>query len=95
MQLVLMHHKGGTVYFAAQDKGGSGKVFRMKSEGKSLVFIQNVTTSYAWTQNKKFCIPWETVMGFTKRDGRTLQYNGIVHLLSKHCGVQKLFQNVL
>ncbi len=22
MQLVLMHHKGGTVYFAAQDKGG-------------------------------------------------------------------------
>ena len=43
------------------------QVFRMKSEGKSLVFIQNVTTSYAWTQNKKFCIPWETVMGFTKK----------------------------
>ena len=39
----------------------------MKSEGKSLVFIQNVTTSYAWTQNKKFSIPWETVMGFYQK----------------------------
>lgn len=67
MQLVLMHHKGGAVYFAAEDKGGSGKVFRMKSEGNSLVFIQNVTTSYGWTQNKTFTLPWATVMGFTQK----------------------------
>jgi hypothetical protein len=66
MQLVLMYHKGGTVYLSAQDKGGSGKIFRMKSEGDNLVFIQNVTTSYGWTQNKKFTLPWPTVMGFTK-----------------------------
>lgn len=67
MQLVMMHHKGGTVYFAAQDKSGANKTFRMKSEGNNLVFIQNVTTSYAWSQNGTFSIPWSTVMGFTKK----------------------------
>jgi len=66
MQLVMMHHKEGTVYFSSQDKGGSGKIFKMKSEGKNLVFIQNVTTSYGWTQNQTFTLPWPTVMGYTK-----------------------------
>lgn len=68
MQLVLMHHKEGTVYFAAEDKGGSGKIFRMKSEGNDLIFIQNVTTSYGWTKDRKFVLPWATVMGFTQKD---------------------------
>jgi len=67
MQLVLMYHQGGAVYFSAKDKGASGKIFKMKSEGKSLVFIQNVTTSYGWTQHNIFSLPWKTVMGFTKR----------------------------
>ncbi len=64
MQLVLMHHEGGTAYFAAADKGGSGKVFRMASEGNSLVFIQQVTASYGWTREGRFSLPWPAVLGF-------------------------------
>jgi len=67
MQLVLMHSKEGAVYFAAHDQGGSGKIFKMKSEGKRIVFSQNVTTSHAWTKDKKFSLPWATVMGFSKK----------------------------
>lgn len=68
MQLVLMHDKSGTVYFSSQDKKGSGKIFKMKSEGENVIFIQSVTASYGWTQNGKFTLPWATVMGYSKEN---------------------------
>lgn len=68
MQLVMMHHKEGTAYFAAKDKGGSGKVLRMLSEGRNLIFIHQVTASYGWTVNGRFSLPWCAVLGFS-RDG--------------------------
>lgn len=68
MQLVLMHHRNGTAYFAAQDKGGSGKLLRMVSEGPALVFVQQTTASYGWTQEGRFALPWPTVLGFSRDD---------------------------
>lgn len=68
MQLVLMHHAGGTAYFAALDKGGSGKMLRMQSEGGSVIFVQQVTASYGWTDRERFALPWPAVLGFS-RDG--------------------------
>lgn len=65
MQLVLMHHPGGTAYFAARDTGGSGKLLRMVSEGRSLVFVQQTTASYGWTRDGKFALPWASVLGFS------------------------------
>ena len=65
MQLVLMHHPGGTAFFSARDTGGSGKLLRMVSEGRSLVFVQQTTASYGWTQEGKFALPWPTVLGFS------------------------------
>lgn len=66
MQLVLMHHTGGTAYFAAKDKGGSSKMLRMVSEGGSLVFVQQVVASYGWTQKGHFALPWQAVLGFSR-----------------------------
>lgn len=66
MQLVLMHHAGGTAYFAAEDTEGCGKYLRMVSEGDALVFVQQVTTSYAWTADGRFTLPWPTVLGFSR-----------------------------
>lgn len=71
MQLVLMHHSGGTAYFAALDKGGSGKWLRMVSEGRSLVFVQQTTASYGWTQHGRFTLPWAAVLGFSREDWQT------------------------
>lgn len=68
MQLVMMHHERGTAYFAATDKSGSGKVLRMISEGRNLIFTQHVTASYGWTESGRFTLPWTVVLGFS-RDG--------------------------
>jgi hypothetical protein len=64
MQLVMMHHEGGTVYFAAKDMGGSNKILRMLSEGGNVVFVQQVTASWGWTENGRFILPWANVLGF-------------------------------
>ena len=66
MELVLMHNENGTVYFAATDKGGSGKEFVLESQGQSVVMIQKVVASYGWVNNGKFDLPWSTVLGFNK-----------------------------
>lgn len=68
MQLVMMHHADGTAYFAAEDTEGCGKYLRMVSEGNSVVFVQQATTSYAWSDKGRFTLPWPTVLGFS-RDG--------------------------
>ncbi len=68
MQLVLMRHGEGTAYFAAKDTEGSGKIFRMVSEGSRLVFVQEVTASYGWSEGGEFSIPWPAVLGFSKED---------------------------
>lgn len=64
MQLILMHNQENTVYFSAKDKTGSHKVLRMKGEGDNVVFSQKIVTSYAWSENGKFTLPWATVLGY-------------------------------
>lgn len=64
MQLIMMHNPDGTLFFAPRDTEGSGKVMRMKSEGGNVVFIQDVTTNYDWSDDGRFTIPWATDMGY-------------------------------
>lgn len=66
MQLVMMHHAGGTAYFAAEDGRGCGKCLCMVSEGDAVVFVQQMTTSYAWSDGGRFVLPWPTVLGFSR-----------------------------
>lgn len=66
MQLVMMHHAGGTAYFAAEDAEGCGKLLSMVSEGDAVVFVQQTTASYAWSEGGRFVLPWPSVLGFTR-----------------------------
>ena len=67
MQLVLLHDERGTVFFSALDKKAAFKKFTVNSEGKQAVLIQETTASYAWSEGGHFSLPWDTVLGFTRK----------------------------
>lgn len=66
MQLILAHNPEGTLYFAADDKGGCGKVLQIRGEGQTgLSFVQEVVTSHAWTsEDGHFSMPWNTMLSY-------------------------------
>lgn len=67
MQLALMHSETGALYYSTPDKGGSDKTFKVKSEGESVIFLTEITTSYSWTGESEFSLPWSTVVGFSSK----------------------------
>ena len=65
MQLILAHSPKGTFYFAADDKGGCGKLLQIRGEGQTgLSFVQEVVTSRGWTVDGHFELPWQTTLAF-------------------------------
>ena len=64
MQLVMMHDGNSTFYFSAKDTDACSKILRMTGEGRNLVFSQIVETSYSWSENGRFSLPWSTVLGY-------------------------------
>ena len=58
LQLVMMHNGKQTVALTTTDKDGCNKNLGMKGEGQSVVFYQSVTTSYAWSEEGHFSLPW-------------------------------------
>ena len=66
MQFVLTYSDKGSYYFASQDKSGAGKYFLIKGTENELTFSQKVTTSYAWTSEGHFELPWSTAFAFNE-----------------------------
>ena len=66
MQLALVHSPEGTVFFSARDKEASRKSFIVSEEGQAMTLCEEAVTSYAWTDDGVFRIPWESVLGFSK-----------------------------
>ncbi|HCY73254.1 MAG TPA: glycoside hydrolase [Rikenellaceae bacterium] len=66
MQFVLTHSEKGCYFFSSRDKSGAGKYFFIKGTESDLVFSQKVPTSYAWTDNGHFELPWETTFAFNE-----------------------------
>lgn len=66
MQFVLTYSDKGSYYFASQDKSGAGKYLFIKGTENELTFSQNLTTSYAWTSEGHFELPWETAFAFNE-----------------------------
>ena len=65
MEMILAHSPQGTLYYAALDREGSGKILEIRGEGNLLTFVQRIETSWGWTDTKgRFCLPWATVLGF-------------------------------
>ncbi len=66
MQFVLTYSPLGTYYFASQDKQGNAKYFNVQGGEEHIVFSQKVVTSYAWTQDGNFELPWSTVFAYNR-----------------------------
>ncbi|MBR1869882.1 MAG: glycoside hydrolase [Bacteroidales bacterium] len=65
MEMILAHSPEGTLYYAARDREGSGKILEIRGEGNNLTFVQRVAASYGWTTpGGEFSLPWATSTGF-------------------------------
>ena len=64
MQMVLVHNDAATLYFSSRDRSASNKTFQIRGDGSSVVFSQKIVTSYAWTADGQFELPWGTVLGY-------------------------------
>ncbi|MGN1225616.1 MAG: glycoside hydrolase, partial [Candidatus Cryptobacteroides sp.] len=58
LQLVMMHNGEKTICLTTDDKSASNKFLGMKGEGSNVVFYQSVPTSYAWSEQGHFSLPW-------------------------------------
>lgn len=66
MQLMMVHNADGTLYYAADDKSGCGKTFRVSGTASSITFDQIVPASYAWTSpDGHFNLPWCTTLAYS------------------------------
>lgn len=64
MQLVMMHNGKQTVSLTCDDRSGSNKFLGMKGEGGNVVFYQSAVTSYAWSENGHFALPWTSSLHY-------------------------------
>lgn len=68
MQMVMMHNGQSTVYFAADDREGCNKYLGMRGSNDQVTFYQEVTTSYEWSEDGHFSIPWGVEMGYNPQN---------------------------
>ncbi|MBR1873216.1 MAG: glycoside hydrolase [Bacteroidales bacterium] len=71
MQMVMLDNPEGTLFFSARDYEASRKSFYLISENGGVTLLQQIFTSYAWTSDGVFRIPWKSVLGFRKDDWQT------------------------
>lgn len=67
MEFVMTHSPQGCLYFAARDREGSGKYFYIDGTSDELVFTQMVPSSFGWTRDGEFTLPWTTTFAFSDR----------------------------
>lgn len=61
MQFIMTHSDAGCQYMAALDTEGNGKYFQLKGAGENLIFSHKAVTSYSWTDEGRFELPYKVV----------------------------------
>ena len=66
MQFVMTHSPRGCYFLSSRDKTGSAKYFYVSGSKSTVTMRQRVVTSYAWTNDGHFELPWDTVFAFNE-----------------------------
>ena len=67
MEFVMTHSPKGCLYFAALDREGSGKYFWIDGAESTLTFTQSVPSSFAWTREGHFELPWKSTFAHSSK----------------------------
>ena len=66
MQFVMTHSPRGCYFLSSRDKTGAAKYFYVSGSKSTVTMRQRIVTSYDWTNDGHFELPWDTVFAFNE-----------------------------